>query len=82
MAAAAALELVNDVFITLYSADDEVQAIEVEVSVLDQTGKALVYVRPDGVTREQIMAQRAEQDTRRVVMHIVWPGEFKGYFFD
>ena len=81
-AAAAALELVNDVFMTLYSANDEVQTIEVEVSVIDQTGKSLVYVRPDGLTREQILEQRAEQDARRIVMYIIWPGELEGFLPD
>ena len=43
MAATAALELVKDMYMTLYSANDEGKTIEVEVTVLDQTGQPLVY---------------------------------------
>ena len=69
-------------FMTLYSANDEGKTIEVEVTVLDQTGQAMIYKRSDGISREQILAQREEQDSRKIVAHIIWPGEFKGFLAD
>ena len=78
MAASAAVELAEDGAMTLYSATDGIEPIEVTVTVLDHTGQAYRSARSDGRTPEEIAASRAEEATRRLCMYMAWPSSFKG----
>ena len=79
MAAAAAVELSNDGWMTIFSSDEEVNPVDFEVFVLDHTGQSHSYSRPDGMTHEQLLELRKEQDTRKIVMYLTWPAEFKPF---
>ena len=36
-----------------------------------------IYARADGVTHEQLLERRKEQDTRKIVLYLTWPPQFK-----
>ena len=78
MAALAAVELAEDGAMTLYSATDGIEPIEVTVTVLDHTGQAYRSARSDGRTPEEIAASRAEEASRRLCMYMAWPSSLKG----
>ena len=77
MAAAAAVELSIDGWMTVFSSDEEVNPVDFEVFVLDHTGQSHNYTRPDGLSHDQLLEVRREQDTRKVVMYLTWPPDFK-----
>ena len=81
MAAAAAMELANDgwLSIILFSAEKDVNPVDFEVFVLDHTGQSHNYARADGVTHEQLLERRKEQDTRKIVLYLTWPPQFKSF---
>ena len=79
MAAAAASELADDGWFTVFSADEGTQPVDFEVFVLDHTGKSHNYTRRDGMSHAELLEVRKEQDKRKVVMYLTWPPEFKLY---
>ena len=79
MAAAAASELADDGWFTVFSADEGTQPVDFEVFVLDHTGKSHNYTRRDGVSHAELLEVRREQDKRKVVLFLTWPPEFKLY---
>ena len=79
MAAAAAAQLAEDCWLTVYSANEGTQSVEFEVIVLDPAGKSNNYTRRDGMTHAQILALRKEEDTRKIVLYVTWPSEYKTY---
>ena len=57
----------------------EVSPVDFEVFVLDHTGQSHNYTRPDGLSHDQLLEMRREQDTRKIVMYLTWPAEFKPF---
>ena len=47
--------------------------------MLDHTGKSHDYKLSDGVSPEELLEVRREQDTRKIVMFLTWPPELKLY---
>ena len=79
MAAAAAVELANDGWMTIFSTEEDVAPVDFEIFVLDHTGQSHNYSRPDGKSHAQLMELRKEQDSRKIVMHLTWPPQFKTF---
>ena len=77
MAAAAAMELANDGWLSIFSTEEDVNPVEFEVFVLDHTGQSQNYARADGLTHVQLLERRKEQDTRKIVLYLTWPPQFK-----
>ena len=79
MAAAAAMELANNGWLTKFFIEENVNPVDFEVFVLDHTGQSQHYARADGVTHEQLLERRKEQDTRKIVLYLTWPPQFKSF---
>ena len=79
MAAAAAMELANDGWLSIFSTEEDVNPVDFEVFVLNHTGQSHSYSRADGMTHEQILERRKEQDTRKIVLYLTWPPQFKSF---
>ena len=82
MAAAAAVELANDGWMTIFSTEEDVMPVDFEIFVLDHTGQSHNYSRPDGKSHEQLMELQKEQDSRKIVLHLTWPPQFKIFIRD
>ena len=69
----------DDGWVTIFSTEEDVEPVDFEVLVLDHTGQSHNYARSDGKTQEQLMELRKEQDTRKIVMYLTWPPQFKTF---
>ena len=73
----ASSKLALDGWMTVFSSDEDVRPVDFGIFVLDHTGQSHTYARPDGMSHEQLLEVRREQDTRKVVMFMTWPHGFK-----
>ena len=73
------MELANDGWLSIFSTEEDVNPVDFEVFVLDHAGQSHSYSRADGMTHEQILERRKEQDTRKIVLYLTWPPRFKSF---